>query len=47
MSMVESNKFGWSAKTAEGLEFIKLALSEAIEAHTLQEVDERLGSGGA
>jgi GTP-binding protein HflX len=36
-----------SAKTAEGLEFIKLALSEAIEAHTLQEVDERLGSGGA
>jgi GTPase len=36
-----------SAKTAEGLEFIKLALSEAIEAHTLQGVDERLGSGGA
>ena len=36
-----------SAKTAEGLEFIKLALSEAIEAHTSQEVDERLGSGGA
>ncbi len=36
-----------SAKTAEGLEFIKLALSEAIEARTLQEVDERLGSGGA
>jgi GTPase len=30
-----------SAKTAEGLEFIKLALSEAIEAHTLQGVDER------
>ena len=36
-----------SAKTAEGLEFIKLALSEAIEAHALQEVDKRLGSGGA
>ncbi|SDA27425.1 GTP-binding protein HflX [Nitrosospira sp. Nsp18] len=36
-----------SAKTAEGLEFIKLALSEAIEARTLQEVDKRLGSGGA
>jgi GTP-binding protein HflX len=30
-----------SAKTAEGLEFIKLALSEAIEAHPLQGADER------
>jgi GTP-binding protein HflX len=34
-----------SAKTGEGLEFIKLALSEAIEAHTLQGADERQGSG--
>lgn len=33
-----------SAKTAEGLEFIKLALSEAIEAHAFQAVDERPGS---
>lgn len=36
-----------SAKTAEGLEFIKLALSEAIEARTFQGVDEHLESGGA
>ncbi|SCX37943.1 GTPase HflX [Nitrosospira sp. Nsp1] len=36
-----------SAKTTEGLEFIKLALSEAIEARTFQGVDEHLGSGGA
>ncbi|MEO8992545.1 MAG: GTPase HflX [Nitrosospira sp.] len=34
-----------SAKTTEGLEFIKLALSEVIEALTLQAVDERLGTG--
>ena len=33
-----------SAKTAEGLEFIKLALSEAIEAHTLQGIGEQPGS---
>lgn len=33
-----------SAKTAEGLEFIKLALSEAIEARTFQAADERPGS---
>ncbi|MEO5655860.1 MAG: GTPase HflX [Nitrosospira sp.] len=33
-----------SAKTAEGLEFIKLALSEAIEAHTFHATDERPGS---
>jgi GTP-binding protein HflX len=33
-----------SAKTAEGLEFIKLALSEAIEAHAFQAFDERPGS---
>lgn len=35
-----------SAKTAEGLEFIKLALSEAIEARPFQGVDEQLGSDG-
>ena len=33
-----------SAKTAEGLEFIKFALSEAIEARTFQAANERLGS---
>lgn len=34
-----------SAKTAEGLEFIRLALSEAIEARSLQGTGERQGSG--